>query len=331
MFTTLSAVSALALAFAPISAPVPSANVCAAHLDAGSLRPAWCGRKPPPKSYETFRRALSDYQTSAFYMVDTLAGAIGSLSPIDSQCRDNPPVDPTTVDLIVSGAYLSAGPQFERSRAALAKMLSVTDSLFEVPTLAEVKATVKGLSPKVDEFEAILKTIEAAGDSYKIGDCETGQASWLKASDDLVATGQYSNRTVVSLSRLLSTTHKPCKSATVKDPYSDKALKKASGAKSVKTTKVGDMSMDYPSSVDLGGPTWLPLNLDSSAPSGFVQVTLTQGAKPLAALGGGTPAGGSGVRIKVMGTPKRGPAKLQVTFSPAGGTQLMKTVTIRLS
>jgi hypothetical protein len=135
----------------------------------------------------------------------------------------------------------------------------------------------------------------------------------------------------VSLSRLLSTTHKPCKSATVKDPYSDKALKKASGAKSVKTTKVGDMSMDYPSSVDLGGPTWLPLNLDSSAPSGFVQVTLTQGAKPLAALGGGTPAGGSGVRIKVMGKPKRGPAKLQVTFSPAGGTQLMKTVTIRLS
>jgi hypothetical protein len=144
----------------------------------------------------------------------------------------------------------------------------------------------------------------------------------------------------VSLSRLLSTTHKPCKSATVKDPYSDKALKKASGAKSVKkasgaksvkTTKVGDLSMDYPSSVDLGGPTWLPLNLDSSAPSGFVQVTLTQGAKPLAALGGGTPAGGSGVRIKVMGTPKRGPAKLQVTFSPAGGTQLMKTVTIRLS
>ena len=91
------------------------------------------------------------------------------------------------------------------------------------------------------------------------------------------------------------------------------------------------MTVDYPSSIDLGGPTWLPLNLDSSAPSGFVQVTLTQGAKPLAALGGGTPAGGSGVKIKVMGKPKPGPAKLKVTFSPAGGSQLTKTVTIRLS
>jgi hypothetical protein len=329
MFTALSAVSALTLAFAPISAPVPSATDCTAHLDAGSLRPAWCGKKPPPKSYETFRRALSDYQTSVYNMVDALAGAIGSMSPINSQCRDNPPVDPATVDLIVSGAYLNAGPELERSRAALAKMLSVTDALFEVPTVAEVKAVVRGLSPKVDEFEAIIKTIEAAGDSYKIGDCDTGQASWLKASDDLVATGQYSNRTVVSLSRLLGATHKVCKSATVKDPYSDKALKKASGAKSVKTEKLGDMSVDFPSSIDLGGSTWLPLNLESSAPSGFVQVTLAQGAKPLAALGGGTPAGGSGVRIKVMGKPKRGPARLEVTFSPAGGTPVSKTVVIR--
>ena len=69
-FTTLaiSAVTAVATMFAPLAgASPPSSAVCASAIDAGAFRPAWCGKKPPPKSYEKFRQALVFYQTNAVF------------------------------------------------------------------------------------------------------------------------------------------------------------------------------------------------------------------------------------------------------------------------
>ncbi len=97
---------------------------------------------------------------------------------------------------------------------------------------------------------------------------------------------------------MLGATQDPCKTTKVKDPYSDKAMRKAAGSKGTKTTAAGDMSMQYPTSLDIGGKgVWLPINLDSTAPSGYVQIELTQGPKDLAAIGGGTPAGESGPAV----------------------------------
>jgi hypothetical protein len=58
-------------------------------------------------------------------------------------------------------------------------------------------------------------------------------------------------------------------------------------------------------------------------------VVLTEGSKSLAALGGGTPAGASGVRLKVVGKVKPGPAKLRISFSPVGASDVSRTVKIR--
>ena len=109
-FTTLaiSAVTAAATMFAPLAgASPPSSAVCASAIDAGAFRPAWCGKKPPPKSYEKFRKALGAYQANTAWLVEAIATAIGDFQPINAQCQDNPPVDQTAVDVIVGGMYLN--------------------------------------------------------------------------------------------------------------------------------------------------------------------------------------------------------------------------------
>lgn len=326
----VSAVSAFALILAPLATPAPAA-VCAAHLDGGVFKPAWCGKKPPPKAYEKFRKALVAFQTAINDETGAQATALGNLSPLDYPCRHNPPVDATSVDLFIGGMRMIGMPALDNARTALSRMTSVADTVFEGhSSQPEVKAVLWGLRGKLDEFGANMDTIESAGDSYKVNSCDAASGAVVTGADNLVSVGSFINHSAVSLATMLGQTNKPCKSATVRDPYSDKAMKKASGSSSVKSVKVSGMTMDYPGSLNLGKSVWLPLNLDVTAPSAYWQVVLTQGAKSLAAVGGGTPAGTSGIRLKVLGKPKPGVAQLQLTFSPAGGTEVSRTVKVRL-
>lgn len=321
--------------FAPIAGTSPPASeVCAGSLDSGEFQPAWCGKKPPPKSYEKFRKALAAYQVNATWLVEAIATAIGNYQPISAQCKDNPPVDSAFVDtIIIGGMRLNGGASKQRTEKALTDMTAVVESVFtdspRVP--AEVEVTLIGLRANLDEFGRIMDDLETAGDLYKVSACNAGDDAMESAADDLVTTGQFSNHTVVSLSTMLGGTQERCKTTKVKDPFTDKAMRKAAGAKNTKSASAGDMSMQYPISLDVGGKAvWLPINLDSEAPSGYVQVQLTQGSKRLAAVGGGTPAGESGLRIKVLGKPTRGKATLRLTFQAAGGAEVSKSVTLKL-
>jgi hypothetical protein len=333
-FTTLaiSAVTAAATMFAPLTgASPPSSAVCGSAIDAGAFRPAWCGKKPPPKSYEKFRKALAAYYVNNADLAEAIATALGSFQPINAQCKDNPPVDQTTVDIIVGGMYLNGNLAKQRAEKALADMTAVVDAVFEPPTLPEAKAVLIGLRGKMDEFGRLMKDVDSTGDLYKASACDAAEDAMVRAAADLVTIGSFSTTSATSLSTMLMSTHEPCKTTKVKDPYTDKAMRKAAGAKATKTTSAGDMSMQYPTSLDVAGTgVWLPVNLDSTAPSGYVQVVLTQGAKGLAAVGGGTPAGESGLRIKVFGKPKPGKATLRLTFQPAGGAEVTKAVTLKL-
>ena len=103
---------------------------------------------------------------------------------------------------------------------------------------------------------------------------------------------------------------KPCKTTKVKDPYTGKGDAQGRGREGDQD-HVGRRhdAMQYPTSLDIGGKgVWLPVNLDSKAPSGYVQVELTQGPKDLAADWWRDAAGESGLRIKVFGKPKPGKA-----------------------
>lgn len=332
MFATfaVAAITAFATVLAPASAPTPAA-VCGSHLDGGVLRPGWCGKKPPPQSYEKFRKGLVAFVKAVDGHVESEATAIAALNPLDYPCKHNPPVDQDTVEITIAGLQMNGGTSLENARKALATMSSAADAAFAgQDDQAEVKAVLSGLKGKMNDFEANMNIIQNAGDLYLMNACDLAGDAVVKAADDLVSVGSFVNHSMVNLGTMLGATLKPCKSATVKDPYSDKALKKASGASSVKSVQVAGMTMDYPTSLDLGGTVWLPLNLDSSVPSGYVQVALRQGSKPLAAIGGGTPEGESGLLVKVLGKAKKGTAKLELTFSPAGGTEASRTVKVRL-
>ena len=97
----VSAVSAFAVILAPVATSAP-AGVCAAHLDGGVFKPAWCGKKPPSKAYETYRKALADFQTAINFESKAQATALGDLSPLEYPCRNNPPVDVDTVGDVVA-------------------------------------------------------------------------------------------------------------------------------------------------------------------------------------------------------------------------------------
>jgi hypothetical protein len=306
--------------------------VCASAIDAGAFRPAWCGKKPPPKSYEKFRKALASYQTEQSWLVEAIATAIGSLQPINAQCENNPPVDQTAVDVIVGGMYLIGNDSKQRAIKALADMSAVVDAVFTSPTLPEVKAVLIGLRAKMDEFGRLMDDLDSTGDLYKASACDAAEDAMVKAAGDLVTIGSFSTTSAVNLSTMLASTHEPCTTTKVKNPYTDKAMRKVAGSKGTKTTSAGDMSMQYPTSLDVADTgIWLPINLDSKAPSGYVQLEFTQGSKNLAAIGGGTPAGESGLRIKVFGKAKPGKATLRLTFEPAGGAPVTKVVTLKLS
>ena len=159
-------------------------------------------------------------------------------------------------------------------------MSAVVDAVFAVPTLPEVKAVLIGLRGQMDEFGRLMEDLESTGDLYKASACDAAEDAMVKAAEDLVTIGQFSNRSVVSLSTMLMSTHEPCKTTKVKDPYTDKAMRKAAGAKGTKSTSAGDMSMEYPTSLDVGGKgIWLPINLDSKAPSGYAQMELDAGVE----------------------------------------------------
>lgn len=331
----ISAVTAAATMFAPIAGTSPPASrVCAGRLDSGEFRPAWCAKKPPPKSHERFRKALAAYQVNATWLAEAIATAIGNYQPISAQCKDNPPVDSTFVDtIIIGGMRLNGGEAKRQAEKAVTDMTAVVDAVFtDSPTVpAEVKATLIGLRANLDGFGRIMDDLELAGDLYKMSACNAGDDAMESAAEDLVTTGQFSNRTMVSLSTMLGGTQERCKTTKVTDPFTNKAMRKTAGATKTKNTSAGDISMQYPTSLDVGGKAvWLPINLDSEAPSGYVQVELTQDSKRLAAVGGGTPADESGLRIKVLGKPKRGKAMLRLTFQAAGGVEAIKTVTLRL-
>lgn len=323
-------VSVLATILAPASAPVP-ASQCAAHLDAGVFRPAWCGKKPPPKSYEKFRKALASFKLAVDGYVEAQAGAIASLQPLDDPCKHNPPVDPDSVTIIVGGLDLNGSKSLQNARTALATMTSSADAIFAGnPNQAEAKSILQGFAGRLNEFEASMNLLRNAGDLLLMTECQAATDAEVKAADDLVATATFINHSLVSLSVMFGSVQ-TCKSADVKDPYSDKALKRASGSPSVKSMQLPGIAVEYPGSLDLGGAVWLPLNVASTTPSGYVQLELRQGSKPLAAIGGGTPAGESGLRVKVLGKARAGKAKLELTFTPAGGSPVSKTVTVRFS
>lgn len=330
-FSVVTVTSAASLVAPSAGVAAPSSGVCAASITAGVFRPAWCGKKPPAQSYEKFRKALVSYQTAMTDLVAAIADPLGDYGSINAQCKDNPPVDAQLVDLLVGGMNLKGLPAKQRAEKALADMTAQVEAVFEVPTLPEVKAVLVGLRGNLDEFGRIMDETELAGDLYKASACDAGQDTMVDASMDLVSAGQFANRSALNLTKMLAATHEPCKTTKVKDPYTDKAMRKAAGAKGTKTTSAGDMSMQYPTSLDGAGKgIWLPINLDSNATSGYVQLELTQGSKSLAAIGGGTPAGESGLLIKVFGAPRPGKAKLLLTFSPAGGAEVTKAVTVRI-
>lgn len=330
---TVSVVAAAATVFAPMAGSPPTAAVCSAQLDGGVFRPAYCGKKPPPKSYEKFRKALASYQVGITGVVASIATAVADLGPIDYPCRNSPPVDMTTVELIVAGMKMTGQPPTDRARKALSDMTSVVDSVFAGnDSLPEVKAVLIGLKSNLDDFSKVMDRVEQAGNLYEQSACDAGRDTLADAADQLVTTGQFSNRSIVSLAGMLAGSHPPCKSTTVKDPYSDKAMRKAAGSKATKTTSTGDMSMEYPTSLDVGGKqVFLPVNLNSKAHSGYVKLEFTRGSKDLVAVGGGTPAGESGLQIKVLGHATPGTGKLRLTFQPAGGAEVTKVVTIRLT
>lgn len=335
-FTALaiSTVTALSTIFAPLAAASqPSSAVCSEHLDGGVFRPAWCGKKPPTKSYEKYRKGLVAYSAAMLGLANSISTAIGDLSPMDWPCRHSPPVDRTTVELIVSRMRITGQPPTERAGKALSDMTSVVDVVFaDSDSLPEVKAVLIGLKSNLDEFSNVMDGVAAAGNLYMASACNAASSALADAADHLVTVGQFNSNSTASLAQMLTGARPPCKSTTVKDPYSDKALRKAAGSNGSKTTSAGDMSMDYPTSLDVGGKqVFLPVNLDSKAPSGHVQLVFTQGSKDLAAVTGGTPAGESGLRIKVIGNAKPGTGKLRLMFQAAGGAEVTKVVTIKLA
>ena len=112
------------------------------------------------------------------------------MDPINAQCKDNPPVDQTTVDVIVGGMRLNGGVSKQRAEKALADMTAVVDAVFEVPTLPEVKAVLIGLRGKMDEFGRIMDDLESAGDLYKSLACDAGEDAMVQAAENLVTVGQ---------------------------------------------------------------------------------------------------------------------------------------------
>lgn len=327
-----SVVTAVGTLVAP-TGQMPRAVTCATSLDGGVFRPAYCAKKPPTKSYERFRKGLAAYQRAMFGLADSIGTAVEDLQPIEAQCKDNPPVDPTTVDVIVSGLGMNGGPNRDRAARAINEMLAVEKALFtDGSTMpGEVKAVLTGLRGNLAALESVMADLVVVGDLFKAGACDTASDMNVQAGEDLVTYGTFSNNSVVSLTRMLSGTHKPCKSTKVGDPYSDKALRRAAGAKTTKSAAAGDITIEYPATLDVGGKrVYLPLNLDSAAPSAYVQLVFKQGSKELVAVGGGTPAGESGVRIRLLGKPKPGKAKLRVTFEAAGGSPVSKTVAVKL-
>ena len=326
----VSAVSAFAVILAPVATSCANRSVRRAS-GRWRFKPAWCGKKPPSKAYETYRKALADFQTAINFESKAQATALGDLSPLEYPCRNNPPVDVDTVAVIIGGLRLNGDTALKNARTALSTMTSTADAVFAGhPTQPEVKAVLIGLQGKLDEFGANIDTIESAADAYMANSCDAGSSGVVTGADNLVSVGQFITHSMVNLAVMLGQTNKPCKSASVRKPYTDKAIKNASGSPSVKSVKAGGMTMEYPGSLDLDKAGGLPFNLDSAAPSGYVQVVLSQGSKLLAAVGGGTPSGESGIRLKVLGKAKPGAAKLQLIFSPAGGTEASRTVKIRL-
>jgi hypothetical protein len=307
--------------------------VCAGRTDAGQFRPAWCGKKPPPKSYEKFRKALAAFQANNTWLVESIATAIGNYQPVNYKCKDNPPVDGGSIDLIAGGMRLNGGAAKERAEQALTQVNAVIDTVFtDSPTPpAEVKAVVSGLRAKMDEFGRIMDDLDMAGDLYKVSACNAGEDKMVQASDDLVVVGQFTNHSVVSLATMLGRTQERCRTTKVTDPFTDRAMRNAAGATKTRKASAGDLSFQYPNSLDASGKVvLLPINLMSKAPSGYIQVEVTQGSKDLAAVGGGTPAGASGLRIKVLSKPKRGKATLRVMFQTAGGPELSRAVGIKI-
>ena len=248
---SVAAATATTTFFAPSAwASPPSSGVCAAAIDAGVFRPAWCGKKPPAQSYETFRKALVSYRTGITDLVAAIADPLGDYGSINAQCKNSPPVDAQDlVDVIVGGMNLNGLPAKQRAEKALADMTAQVDDVFEVPTLPEVKAVLIGLKANLDEFGRIMDETALAGDLYKMSACDAGQDATVDASMDLVSAGQFANRSALSLTSMLAATQEPCKTTKVKDPYTDKAMRKAAGAKGTKTTSAGDMSMQYPTSL----------------------------------------------------------------------------------
>lgn len=341
MFThitlTISVLAATATALGPQMATAqsspPGSEVCSGAVSAAQFRPAWCGKKVPPASYEHFRKALAEYQAGNSWLVDAVATAIGQYQPLTRQCKDNPPVNPAEVQLIVGGMRLNGNSAKERSEQALNQMSAVVDAVFDdgPTTAAEVKAVLGGLQAKLSAFANVMELLDDAGDLYAASACNVAEEFVAQASEELVAAGQFNNESVVSLSKMLAATRGQCKTTKVKKPFSDKQMRKATGAVKTKTVTAGEMSMRYPTSLSARGRTiWLPINLNSSAPSAYVVVELRQGAKRLAAVGGGTPSGESGLQVKLVGKPKRGKATLRIMSSVPGGAQSSEAVSLRV-
>lgn len=330
---TVSAITAVATVFAPLAGNPPSSDTCSAHLAGGVMGTAWCGKKAPPKSYEKFRKAMASYEEGVSGVQHSIIQGFGDLQVVEAQCWDGW-VDQLSVDIIVSKWQIVSPAPMKRANQGLSDMTRLVEDVFaKAPTKpAAVKIVLRELKSNLDESTTIMNDLATGADLFKSYACQAGGDRITKAAQDNVDEGKFQIRKFASLSQMLAGAQPPCKSAKVKAPYSDKALRKAGGSKSSKTTTAGDMSMDYPTSLDVGGKqVFLPVNLDSKAPSGYVTLEFTQGSKALAAMGGGTPAGQSGLRIKVLGKARPGRGKLRLTFSPAGGADVTKVVTVKLT
>lgn len=314
----------------PAIAP-PAGTVCSVAADAAW--PDWCSKTPPGANFTEFRRAMREYVEQWSYANEAITQVIGAFQTIGWKCDDSPPVDPNEVEIILSGLDINGRPALERANAARNRMLTAGRKLFRNdPNKVEAIAAIEELGVLIEKFGLIMMKLDTAGDQYRVSACDAGDGTTADAADELVVAGQRNATLVVQ--RLISfmvASKEDCDKVKTTKPMSDKKVRKTSGSKAVKTKKVGDMTVDYPTSMDVGGKgVWLPLNVSSTSPSAYLQLEFKRGTKPLEAVGGGTADTEFGLLMKLPAKLKPGQGTLVMTIETEGANYTTKHVTIKL-
>lgn len=305
MFGITAVAASVGLLSSVLTAGPPPTGVCLPAAVHPAFAPAWCA-KSAPAGFDDFRRAFADYQAAT---EDAFQSEYQVSKELPYTCWDSAgfhPANAAEVDLITVPLDQSVAPALDRAAQARNRMLAAQAKAFAGnPDAVGLSVDVEMLSKVIEALGRGKITLASAGEIYRTAQseetCLSAGAEISSWGPEYVSASALQGTLVRAITSVLTKTQETCSGVRVVDPLSPKAIKRKSGASSVRTDRAGGASLLAPATLDIGKkPVKLPLTI-KNPPSGYMTIQVNRGGKGIVATGGDAQGSPFGVLMTVPG------------------------------